>query len=511
MSLLVQLYGARWLLLFALLVLYTADKYRRYSRLRAFRGPFSTGWSELWHTNVLLKKRSHLAYKQVNDQYGPIARVGPNDLVTSSPELLAHMNAVRSPYTRSYWFNAATRVEPGKDHVFSQLDEEKHAKRRQQMAAGYSGKENLALESDIDRRVEELLDLIRAKYLSTLSTSTPVDLARKIQYFTLDVISTIGFGQAIGDLKADADLNDYIASGEVGLTIVTLSAALGLTQYLQWPPLARLLGPSEKDKTGFGRMMATARTLIDSRLTKSMEGRSDMLASFTRHGLTKDELFSEAILQILAGSDTTATAIRGIMLYLIAHPRVYAQLQSEIDGAISSGKAPGIVQDVTLRDLPYLQAVVREGLRVHPPVTDPVPKLVPMGGDTVSVDGKQYFLPGGTNISYNAWGVHHDKAMFGEDADSFRPERWLLEENEVNQEQLSAMRRTTEMIFGYGKYQCLGKPTAWLEITKVIFEFLRHFDWALATPERPWRSTNYTGIFVQDEMWVLVTAREAKA
>jgi hypothetical protein len=67
---------------------------------------------------------------------GPIARVGPNDLVTSSPELLAHMNAVRSPYTRSTWFNASTRVEPGKDHVFSELDEEKHTKRRQQMAAG---------------------------------------------------------------------------------------------------------------------------------------------------------------------------------------------------------------------------------------------------------------------------------------------------------------------------------------------------------------------------------------
>jgi hypothetical protein len=69
---------------------------------------------------------------------GPIARIGPNELITSSPELLVHMNAVRSPYTRSSWFNRTTRVEPGKDHVFSQLDEEKHTKRRQQMAAGVS-------------------------------------------------------------------------------------------------------------------------------------------------------------------------------------------------------------------------------------------------------------------------------------------------------------------------------------------------------------------------------------
>jgi hypothetical protein len=67
---------------------------------------------------------------------GTIARLGPNDLVTSSPELIAHMNSVRSPYTRSFWFYRGTRFEPGKDHVFSELDEEKHNKRRAQMASG---------------------------------------------------------------------------------------------------------------------------------------------------------------------------------------------------------------------------------------------------------------------------------------------------------------------------------------------------------------------------------------
>jgi hypothetical protein len=48
------------------------------------------------------------------------------------------MSAVRSPYTRTAWFNRATRIEPAKDHLFSQINEEKHTKRRQQMAAGVS-------------------------------------------------------------------------------------------------------------------------------------------------------------------------------------------------------------------------------------------------------------------------------------------------------------------------------------------------------------------------------------
>jgi cytochrome P450 len=157
------------------------------------------------------------------------------------------MSAARSPYTRSTWYNKASRIEPGKDHLFSEIDEEKHTRRRAQMAAGYSGKENLALESDIDARVEELLDLVRNKYASTVGEEAKVmDLGKKIQYFTLDVISTVGFGHPFGDLKADADLNDYIKSDEEGLSILKVCLALGLIPIMQWPPIARLLGPGPK-------------------------------------------------------------------------------------------------------------------------------------------------------------------------------------------------------------------------------------------------------------------------
>jgi SH3-like domain-containing protein len=70
MSLLAQLYALRWVLLSAVLVVYVADKYRKYNRLRQFDGPFGTGWSEFWHSRVILGLRSHLAYKDVNDKYG---------------------------------------------------------------------------------------------------------------------------------------------------------------------------------------------------------------------------------------------------------------------------------------------------------------------------------------------------------------------------------------------------------------------------------------------------------
>ncbi|RYP00465.1 hypothetical protein DL766_004697 [Monosporascus sp. MC13-8B] len=503
MEALSQLYDLWWLLASAMLALYVAHKIQTYRRLSAFKGPLGVGLTEFWHSWAFLTWKSHLWYKEVCDRYGPIARVGPNDLITSLPELLTHMSAVRSPYTRAAWYNRATRYQPGKDHVFSQLDEEKHKQRRQQMAHGYSGKENLALESSIDTHVDELVQLIRSKYLSTDTHSKPVDFAQKIQYFTLDVISSVGFGEAFGNLRTDQDVNEYAKAGKIGLTVTTVGLALGLTWFLQLPLVARILGPSENDIVGFGRMIRNARSIIETRLKRETSDRSDMLASFVRHGLNAEELLSETVLQIIAGSDTTASALRGIMLYLLSHPRVYLKLQTEIDAAVRKGY-PGIIPDSEVRKLRYLQAVIKEGLRIHPPITDSVPKRVPDGGDTVVVDGKPIFLPGGTNISYAAWPLHLSKSIFGEDAEEFRPERWLLEKDE---KRMSEMNRTHELIFGYGKYQCLGKPVALIEIGKVIFELIHHFDWCLSKPEMPWKEHNCMGIFTHSDMWVLATER----
>lgn len=66
---------------------------------------------------------------------GTVARIGPNMLVTDSPELIFKMSAARSPYTRGDWY-AGLRLPPGQDNIFSTMDEKRHTKRRAQMADG---------------------------------------------------------------------------------------------------------------------------------------------------------------------------------------------------------------------------------------------------------------------------------------------------------------------------------------------------------------------------------------
>ncbi|KAF1842508.1 pisatin demethylase [Cucurbitaria berberidis CBS 394.84] len=485
---------------------------REYWRLRHFRGPPTTGISWWWHSKAVFSGRAHEYYGNATEKYGPIARVAPNHLITSDPEFWAKCNAVRSPYRRAPWYYHAARFEPGKDNVFTECDNDSHDARRKKMASGYSGKENPTLESSIDTHVKELVELVR-KYATpkaSTTTSKPMDLARKIPFFTLDVISHVGLGEAFGDLKADEDLKDYLTSSEQGLKISNTTFAMGIAWLREIPIIGPAISPSEKDVSGFGRMMAEARKIVDGRKAKSTESKSDMLASFVRHGVSGENLFQEAFEQILAGSDTTAAAIRIIMLYITSHPRVYAKLQTEIDEAVKSGIAlSGVVPDAETRRLPYLAAVIREGLRVHPPVVNLFSRIVPEGGDVVTIDGKEYHIPGDTMVGYAAWSMHrNNRALYGEDAHVFRPERWFIDESiPEEKERLARMTKTNDLIFGYGRWHCLGQNIALIEIHKCIFELFRHFDLALTNPQQPWHTFNSMGLWEITDMWVDVTER----
>jgi cytochrome P450 len=300
-----------------------------------------------------------------------------------------------------------------------------------------------------------------------------MDLAVKIQYFTTDVIGLIGWGTPFGMLKKDSDVNDYLKSIDEALPGLLMACALGLLPILQWPPLARLLAPSESDERGLGKLMGSLRCLVNKRLAKPTGRRTDMIAAFLRNGLDKDQIFTEAFLQLVAGSDTTATAIRCIMRWVVLHPCVYQKLQKEIDHTVAAGLVPdsaAIVPKAQAENLPYMNAVIRECMRIFPPVANLVPKVVPEGGDTIVIDGEHIFLPAGTNIGHNVLALCRNKAIFGNDVDEFRPERWIAGEKKDDGSDLDAMKRVTDIIFGYGKYQCLGKAIAWMEINKVIFE-----------------------------------------
>jgi cytochrome P450 len=165
----------------------------------------------------------------------------------------------------------------------------------------------------------------------------------------------------------------------------------------------------------------------------------------------------------IAGSNTTAHALRMIILALITNPAAYTSLITEIRQHSSSVNTP--ISWTQTQKMPYLQAVVREGLRMWPPVAGLGFKQVPPQGDTIN----GFFVPGGTQVGQGFYAVGRSKLVWGEDADVFRPERWLL----AGQDRLREMIAAFDTHFGYGKYSCLGKPIALMEIHKAVFEVCR--------------------------------------
>lgn len=272
-----------------------------------------------------------------------------------------------------------------------------------------------------------------------------------------------------------------------------------------------MLGFSCLSLTAFNRI---AKQLASKRFAlKDTDVRQDMLSSFIKHGLDENDVMYESVLQIFAGADTTATAIRSIFLHTMTSPYAYRAIQKEIDTAVQDGRVTGegMIKDPEARELPYLKAVIQEGIRFWPPVTGGVQKLSPPEGDTFTLSsGEEVHIPGGVNIGWSSWGMMRDKSIFGADAEIFRPERWLEDdETSEGKDKLATMGKVMDLCFGYGKYQCLGRNVTWLELNKVVFELFRHFDFQIVNPARPWKSVN-AGLWIQSEMWVKVTEREVK-
>lgn len=149
-------------------------------------------------------------------------------------------------------------------------------------------------------------------------------------------------------------------------------------------------------------------------------------------------------------------------MYIITNPLVYETLRAEVHRAVARGQVSNPIQDTEAKQLAYLQACVLEGLRKFPSVSQLRERVVPPGGDTLG----RFHLPEGTFVGLNAWGAQLNKAIYGDDAENYCPERWLIDDAD----RLRVMHQTHSLVFGHGTTKCMGMSMAMMEVPKVIFE-----------------------------------------
>ena len=175
--------------------------------------------------------------------------------------------------------------------------------------------------------------------------------------------------------------------------------------------------------------------------------------------------FNHSHTMIVAGSETTAITASSIFYYLLKNPRCYNKLQEEID-AVTLDIAQEVFPNATTQAMPYLNACIDESMRLHTVTRIPHDRLVPPGG--LEIAG--HHVPEGTDVGVYGTVLQRHAGTFGDDVDVFRPERWL-ESEEKARHMHNAM-----FTFSAGKYSCLGKNLARMEISKLVPTVIRAFE-----------------------------------
>jgi cytochrome P450 len=210
--------------------------------------------------------------------------------------------------------------------------------------------------------------------------------------------------------------------------------------------------------------------------------RNDLLSSFLETQKKHPRVVSDPVLAsyvttgYLAGSDTTAIALRSILYHTLRNPVCLERVRAEMETA---GITQFPVPFKVVQQLPYLEALIREGLRIHFVSTFGLERVVPpeIGAEGWTMPNG-VVLPVGTQVAFTGWTLHFDEEIFGPDPHSFNPERWLQRDGEPEekyQERLARMNRN-DFTFSYGPRVCLGKNIALMEVYMAISSLLGLFD-----------------------------------
>ncbi|KAE8449712.1 hypothetical protein EG329_007487 [Mollisiaceae sp. DMI_Dod_QoI] len=324
--------------------------------------------------------------------------------------------------------------------------------------------------------VDNCSSLLTSRFLSLASSNQIIDLQHWLQCYAFDVIGEITFGSRFGFLDMGEDKEGvFKAIDQRG----DYSTYVGV-----FPWVHRWLYPRLPTTGGHGYVYNYTLRQIDQRQrelkdpeNKGREGPPDIMTKILLahesdpEKMTRTDLITMCQSNIGAGSDTTAITLSAILYNLVKYPNTWYKLREEIDQAEKEGKISDPVTFKEAQDLPYLQAVMKEALRIHSATGLPMPRVVPPEGVTVA----NYFFPGGTTLGINAWVAHRNTSVFGPDAEYWRPERWL----EFEEQGRGAEVEKYSLGFGMGSRTCIGKNISLLEISKLIPQLVRKFDFEL--------------------------------
>ncbi|KAL4738822.1 cytochrome P450 [Aspergillus similis] len=439
--------------------------YRLYFHpLARFPGRRLNAISSLPSIYSLLRGRLGLETKQLHDIYGPVVRVSPNELAFNSAQAWEDI----------YGFKTGGRKNMHKDpiHVGSvdplpgastltMADDENHARQRRAMSHSFSER---ALKEQ-EYIIQHYVDIFIAKLKEMADHKQEFNLVNWLNFTTFDIIGDLAFGEPFGCLDLGAFhswvalIFETVKVGALEQATRRMAEAGSRTQMMLLNMIPAYLRQRRRDH------LARSKEKVEQRLRNGPGEHKDfiyyVLRQKEKYDLHDNEIILNSALFIVAGSETTANLLSGLLARLLRNPDKMQILYEEVRSAFQHE------DEITYQrtsQLPYLNACLEEGLRIHPPVPTGLLRTVPQAGDVI--DG--HWVPGGTSVSVGGWAASHNPANF-RDCDTFNPERWL--DDAYSTDIKSGMQP-----FSLGPRGCIGKNLSYMEMRIILARLVWNFD-----------------------------------
>ncbi|KAG6386297.1 hypothetical protein SASPL_155192 [Salvia splendens] len=304
------------------------------------------------------------------------------------------------------------------------------------------------------------------------SRNGAVSVRRHLQKAALNNITGSVFGRRYEGAEA-AELEDMVREG------FELLGAFNWSDYVPWMTL--FYDPrriSARCQSLVPRVRKFVAEIIQDHRQKKREENVSFTGDFVDvllsldgdEKLDQDDMIAVLWEMIFRGTDTTALLTEWILAELILHPEIQAKLRREIDD-LAAAKG-GELTDADVAGLPYLQGVVKETLRVHPP--GPLLSWARLSTSDVQLSNGMV-VPGGTTAMVNMWAIAHDPAVW-ENPQEFRPERFVPSMGGADVDVRGGDLRLAP--FGAGRRVCPGKYLGMATVGMWVAKLVRRFEWA---------------------------------
>ncbi|KAJ5776043.1 uncharacterized protein N7511_001054 [Penicillium nucicola] len=437
-----------------------------------YPGPKLAAITPLVHLLWDIQGKQHSKIKALHDQYGDVVRIAPNALVyRAAPawrDIYGHRKKGHKTFLKDPALYAPT---PNGVNAIITANEEDHSRMRRLLTHAFSNQALRAQEEILQKYADMFIDKLQE--IMGSSVSKDLDITRWFNFTTFDLIGDLAFGEPFGCL----DNSTYHWWVLIILDAVKASAYLKVFWFYPFlVPLVKFLVPKhllEKRQASFELSVEKVRRRLARGTT-----RPDFTSYILKHstdgkGVSPEEMDANAAVFVLAGSETTAALLSGCTYYLLRNRDKYERLLREIRGAFNS------LSDINLSslvDLPYLNAVLTEAMRVYPPIPSMLPRIVPEGGAIIN----DKFVPGNVSVSVSLFSAFNAASHF-KNAESFIPERWLADSTGFENDNKDAFQP-----YSYGPRNCLGQHLANAEMRLILAKFLCAFDMELLPASINW-------------------------